>query len=152
MTDKSMLLDIDDRDGDFHREVRVGVLGGKTYLYASLDNVVNGYVTCTYPLDLRPEEIDQLIEALQEAKAEVEKPKLKPYQERVLAEYDELFERWQKLSAFLDSEKMQDLSEVERSLLHEQYLAMSLYVHFLQKRIDLWVHSVAASEDKDDSQ
>lgn len=152
MTDKSMLLDIDDRDGDFNREVRVGVLDGKTYIYAALDNVVNGYVVSTYPLDLKPEEIDKLIEALQEAKAEVGEPKLKPYQERALAEYDELFERWQKLSAFLDSKKMQELPEVERSLLHEQYLAMSLYVHFLQKRIDLWMDATASAEKKDDSQ
>lgn len=57
--------------------------------------------------------------------------------ERMQNELDELFERLNKLSAFLDKSKPDFLDENEWALLHEQRTHMTNYFNVLNMRLDI---------------
>lgn len=63
---------------------------------------------------------------------------LQPYQQRLLDEKQELDERVEKLSAFVNSENLNKASEQEQELLRQQLAIMTSLQVVLQKRIDLW--------------
>lgn len=68
---------------------------------------------------------------------------LKPYQERVIEERNQLRERLGKLKTYLEVTPFpvgayEGAAREERVLLHYQRAAMDEYLHLLQKRIDLW--------------
>lgn len=56
---------------------------------------------------------------------------------RLHNERDELEERAGKLAAFLPTENFAQLPEEQRTLLQEQHIAMTQYLHILDKRIEL---------------
>ena len=60
---------------------------------------------------------------------------LKPHEQRVVLERDELYERVEKLCEFFNSPAFLGLSLSERELLVEQRMAMSLYCEILNDRI-----------------
>lgn len=60
---------------------------------------------------------------------------LQPHEERVLDEYEELSERKHKLSSFLESDKVHDISKEDLKLLVKQELAMEVYLQVLEDRI-----------------
>lgn len=61
---------------------------------------------------------------------------LEPFQERVLAERQELDERRYKLNVFILSQVFASLDSHDRSLLREQALAMTAYSEALAARIE----------------
>jgi predicted nucleic acid-binding Zn-ribbon protein len=63
---------------------------------------------------------------------------MQAYQQRVVEERQQLEERRQKLAAFLDTEVFQKLTVEERTLLREQFAAMSNLSLILEKRIGLF--------------
>ena len=71
---------------------------------------------------------------------------MKPYQERVIKEYEEIFERHSKLAAFIESDDFHKVDPQERELLYDQGIAMLMYSRVLQKRIALWRKLAAAQE------
>ena len=60
---------------------------------------------------------------------------MKPHQERVVTEKNELDGRRQKLTAFIDGELYRTLDAVEQSRLNRQLEAMTLYANILGERI-----------------
>ena len=60
---------------------------------------------------------------------------MKPHEQRVVQEAADLREKSIKLNAFVSSETFMSLVQEDRSLLHDQFLAMRDYYHILQKRI-----------------
>lgn len=63
---------------------------------------------------------------------------MQPYQERVVAEQEELFEKLEKLRIFVGSATFVGLPQPERGRLTRQYLAMSSYFDVLNERIALF--------------
>ena len=63
---------------------------------------------------------------------------MEPYQERVLREYEELFELHKKLASFMESDAFNKVDPEERELLYDQGVAMIMYLRVLRHRIDLW--------------
>jgi hypothetical protein len=63
---------------------------------------------------------------------------MQPYRERVIAECDELQDRLNKLSAFIDIDDgvFDGLEEAERNRLYKQEAAMSAYLSILKERIE----------------
>lgn len=66
---------------------------------------------------------------------------LQPYQERVIAERDELQERIGRLSEFLDTEIFQDLPPGSQNLMMDQFSVMLRYRGILNQRIALFEES-----------
>ena len=60
---------------------------------------------------------------------------LQPYQQRVVQERDELQEKVGKLAEFVRSPGFADVATNDRTLLLEQYQAMTEYVIILSRRI-----------------
>ena len=63
---------------------------------------------------------------------------LQPYQQRVIEELNELWDRLVKLEMFLDSPEFVRVSDAEQSLLREQATHMINYHRTLLKRVDAW--------------
>ena len=63
---------------------------------------------------------------------------LQPYQQRVMQELHELWDRLIKLNMFIDSQEFFRLSDAEQSLLREQATHMIYYHRTLLKRVDAW--------------
>ena len=63
---------------------------------------------------------------------------LQPYQQRVMQELHELWDRLIKLNMFIDSQEFFRLSDAEQSLLREQATHMISYHRTLLKRVDAW--------------
>lgn len=61
---------------------------------------------------------------------------LKPYQQRVVVEHDELTVRLDKLRAFLASDTIETISRAELVVLGMQLLAMECYEGVLRSRIE----------------
>jgi hypothetical protein len=66
---------------------------------------------------------------------------MEAYQERVLAERDELSERLDKLRTFLNSAKFDAVPRPEQVRMTRQYLAMSSYLDVLNERIAAFMAS-----------
>ena len=64
---------------------------------------------------------------------------MKPHQERVVAEKNELDDKRQKLTAFIGGEVYRTLDAVEQSRLNRQLEAMTLYANILGERIAAFV-------------
>lgn len=62
---------------------------------------------------------------------------LPEHMQRVVLESQQLIERVEKLSAFLDTETYASLPVLERMLLGQQLIAMSSYAEVLAARIEL---------------
>lgn len=60
---------------------------------------------------------------------------MKPHQERVVTEKNELDEKRGKLTAFIGGETYRTLDQVEQSRLNRQLEAMTLYSNILGERI-----------------
>lgn len=60
---------------------------------------------------------------------------LKPHQERVVTEKNELDDKRKKLTAFIGSDVWRGLAEIEQSRLNRQLGAMTLYSNILKERI-----------------
>lgn len=60
---------------------------------------------------------------------------LEPFQERVIAERNELAEKTFKLHTFLHRHPPHKIPEMERHRLWQQYSAMMVYQHCLEERI-----------------
>ena len=60
-----------------------------------------------------------------------------PHVQRLQAELSELQDRLQKLNAFRESDKFQQLDTHNQNLLHRQALIMTDYVAVLQERLAL---------------
>lgn len=107
---------------------------------------------------IRPtkEEMKSLRDLIDEWLKEVEVEKsrkggLGPYQVRMLKEHDELFDRWIRISSFIETSEFKSLPAAEQDLLYEQHLAMSMYLRILKQRIGRWAGK-AVKKEKDDSQ
>lgn len=74
-------------------------------------------------------------EAEADADIEENKTKMKPHQERVVTEKNELDEKRDKLIAFIGGQTYRTLDSVEQSRLNRQLEAMSLYSGVLKERI-----------------
>lgn len=61
---------------------------------------------------------------------------LKPYQQRVVVEHDELTVKLDKLRAFLASDTIETISRAELVVLGMQLLAMECYAGVLRSRIE----------------
>lgn len=61
--------------------------------------------------------------------------KLQPHQQRVIEEFEALYEKVTKLNAFVESPKFLELGVEDRSLLHEQLGFMWAYANVLSQRI-----------------
>lgn len=70
---------------------------------------------------------------------------MKPYQERAIAEADELKDRLQKLRQFINGDTSEQFKELkaqnpdEANLMLSQYSAMTDYLKALSARIGLWI-------------
>lgn len=62
---------------------------------------------------------------------------MKMYQRRLLSERNELKERIEKLSKFIESSKYDELSNDQKDLMKVQIVAMKQYFDILDKRINL---------------
>lgn len=58
-----------------------------------------------------------------------------PHEQRVVAEYDELFEKANKLGDFIGNDIYDKLDEEDQKLLLDQLSAMTEYILILEKRI-----------------
>lgn len=63
---------------------------------------------------------------------------MEDYQKRVIAERDELSEKLHKLTGFVQQPVFSPGTNLEHSLLQEQYEIMGKYEVILNKRIKLW--------------
>lgn len=63
-------------------------------------------------------------------------PLLKPHQQRVVEEYEQLFDRTVKLSHFLNTPLFAKLDDAEKSRLNRQWQVMQEYGLILSARID----------------
>ena len=72
-------------------------------------------------------------------RAQRRKNKMKPHQERVVTEKNELDDKRQKLTAFIGGEVYRTLDAVEQSRLNRQLEAMTLYANILGERIEAFV-------------
>lgn len=66
---------------------------------------------------------------------------LKPYQQRVVVEHDELTVKLDKLRAFLTSDTIETISRAELVVLGMQLLAMECYEGVLRSRIEAFRQS-----------
>lgn len=66
---------------------------------------------------------------------------LKPYQQRVVVEHDELMVKLDKLRAFLTSDTIETISRAELVVLGMQLLAMECYEGVLRSRIEAFRQS-----------
>lgn len=64
---------------------------------------------------------------------------MQPYQERVIAESNDLRDKLNKLEAFINSDAFNDLDREDRQLLRRQCFYMDDYFEVLRKRIARFV-------------
>lgn len=63
---------------------------------------------------------------------------MKPHEERVVKEYEELEDKIQKLETFLDKPMPEDMDQAQYGLLQVQLKAMETYSQILVQRIRLF--------------
>lgn len=73
---------------------------------------------------------------------------MKPHQERVVVEKNELDDKREKLGAFIEGTLYQGLPEAERNRLAHQAIAMATYSTILGERIAAFTFRVTGSETR----
>lgn len=63
---------------------------------------------------------------------------MRPHQERVIAESNDLREKMNKLEAFIGGEAFKDLDASDKDLLMRQHVFMGAYLDILRQRIALF--------------